>query len=270
MIYLVSVTSPATGQVEHLVLKLDRKRPKSSSDEVSRHQVVLSQSPPDFVRQHIPEMVYDRIETEDALAIFYAIAGHSLYNFRTLSKHHQQSQLEILFSATNQYLLDEWNANLIFEAVDHPQTLLKRWLGFRLDLGQNIEGFLREACRIYPDYPGFIIQGNIFPNPLALCPQPGPLGIRFGRATLMVGLQHGDLNTGNILASFSQGGENLEGYYLIDFALFKEHMPLLYDQRYLEMSFLAHALSQTSMTSVIELVDRMAEDIMLGALSSSP
>jgi hypothetical protein len=263
-IYLVSVASSSTSQVEHLILKLDRKRPMATSDEVTRHQTARNQSPPDFARQHIPEMVYEPAEAEDALAIFYAIAGHSLYNFRTLSKHRRQSQLETLFSATNHYLLDEWNATLSFEPVDHPQALLKRWLGFRLNPGQKIEGFLRQVCRVHPDNPGFIIQGNVFPNPLLYARSPEPWGsVRLGDA--IVGLQHGDLNTNNILANFSLDGEDLEGYYLIDFALFKEHMPLLYDQRYLEMSFLVHAMSQTSMTSVIDLVGRLAEHDILEA-----
>ena len=38
IIYLVSVASTDAGGVEHLVLKLDRKRPLSTSDEVTRHQ----------------------------------------------------------------------------------------------------------------------------------------------------------------------------------------------------------------------------------------
>lgn len=263
-IYLVSVASPAADQVEHLILKLDRKRHMATSDEVSRHQTARSKSPPNFAQQHIPEMVYEPVEAEDALAIFYAIAGHSLHNFRTLSKHRRQSRLETLFSATNHYLLAEWNANLAFEPVDHPQALLKRWLGFRLNPGQKIEGFLREVCRIHPDKPGFIIQGNIFPNPLFYARNPEPWGqVRSGDA--IVGLQHSDLNANNILANFTRQGDELEGYYLIDFALFKENMPLLYDQRYLEMSFLVHAMSQTSMTSVIDLVDRLAEHDILEA-----
>jgi predicted ATPase/Tfp pilus assembly protein PilF len=262
VIYLVSVVSSDTGRVEHLVLKLDRKRPMSTSDEVTRHQAARDKSPAGFAQQHIPEMVYEPAEAEDALAIFYAIAGHSLHNFRTLSKHRRQSRLETLFSATNHYLLDAWNANLDFEPVDHPQALLKRWLGFRLNPGQKIEGFLREVCQVRPDKAGFIVQGNIFPNPLYYARNPEPWRpVR--SADAMVGLQHSDLNTNNILANFARDGETLEGYYLIDFALFKENMPLLYDQRYLEMSYLVHAMSNASSTSVIDLVVRLAEHDVL-------
>ena len=258
MVFLVSVSFHNPERVEHFILKLDRKNEKSQSDEIRRHEVAVRQSPPDFAAQHLAQMAFDRLEVDGILAIFYSIAGHSLLNFRTLSKYQRQSQLETLFCATNHYLLDEWNANLAFESVEHPQALLKRWLGFRLNPGQKIEGFLREVCRINPDNPGFIIQGDIFPNPLAYARHSGLWGsVRPG--DVMVGLQHGDLNTNNILANFSRGGDDLEGYYLIDFALFKDNMPLLYDQRYLEMSFLVHAMSQTSMASVINLVDRLAE-----------
>ncbi len=261
-IYLVSVSSPDSRRVEHLILKVDRKRPVSSSDEIDRHQMVISESPADFVRQHIPEMVYARVEDENALVIFYAIAGHSLRNFRTLSSHHRQSQLETLFTITNQVLLDEWNIDQVFEQVDHPQTLLKRWLGFRLNPDQKIENFLRDVCRLHPDTAGFIIQGNIYPNPLYYARNTEPWGpVRPGDA--MVGLQHSDLNTNNILANFSRQGDELEGYYLIDFALFKEDMPLLYDQRYLEMSYLVHAISGGSYASVIDLIARLAEHDIL-------
>jgi predicted ATPase/Tfp pilus assembly protein PilF len=263
-IYLVSVTSLDSGTVEHLILKLDRIRPMAKSDEITRHRLAQEKSPPAFARQHIPDLVYERVEKDNILAIFYAIAGQSLHKFRTLSRHRRQSQLETLFSTTNRYLLDEWNAGMSIEQVDHPQLLLKRWLGFRLDPGQKIESFLRQECQIRPDVPGFIIQGIVTPNPLYYAREPEPWGVvRPGDA--IVGLQHSDLNTNNILAKYSPQGDTLEGYYLIDFALFKENMPLLYDQRYLEMSFLAHIISGGSISSVIDLITRLGEQEVLDA-----
>jgi predicted ATPase/Tfp pilus assembly protein PilF len=264
VIYLVSVVSLDSNRMEHLVLKLDRKRAFSKSDEITRHRLVLSKSPSGFSRLHIPEIKYERVETQDAIAIFYAIAGQSLYQFRTLSKYRKQRQIENLFKATNHYLLDEWNAGQEFERVDHPQALLKRWLGFRLQPGQKIEAFLREVCQIHPDVPGFIIQGNIFPNPLLYARDPEAWGPARGMDAI-IGLQHSDLNTNNILARFSRQGEEIEGYYLIDFALFKENIPLLYDQRYLEMSYLTHAISKGSVTSVIDLITCLANHDILDA-----
>ena len=64
VIYLVSVASPDSGRVEHLVLKLDRKRPLSTSDEVTRHQAAQEKSPAGFAQQHIPDIVYEPAEAE--------------------------------------------------------------------------------------------------------------------------------------------------------------------------------------------------------------
>jgi predicted ATPase/Tfp pilus assembly protein PilF len=262
IIYLVRVASTDSNKVQHLVMKLDRKRPMSSSDEISRHKAVQENSPPQFAKSHIPDMAYERVESGEALAIFYAIAGQSLHSYRTLSSYRRQSRIESLFSLTNRVLLDDWNAGLTFEQLDHPQELIKRWLGFRLDPGQKIETFVREICRLSPDIPGFIAQGNILPNPLRYARDPEIWGeTRPGDA--MVGLQHSDLNTNNILAKFSRQHDELEGYFLIDFALYKENMPLLYDQRYLEMSYLVHSISEGSADSVMNLICRYGEHDIL-------
>jgi predicted ATPase len=264
IIYLVRVAIVESGNVEHLILKLDHKRPMSSSDEASRHKTVLQKSPPEFVNLHIPTIAYDQVEAENALAIFYSIAGQSLHNFRTLSSYRRQSRIESLFSATYHYLLNEWNSDLTIETIDHPQNLLKRWLGFRLEPNQKIESFVVEVCHLPANIPGFIVQGNILPNPLLYSRNKEAWSpIRSGDA--IVGLQHNDLNTNNILAKFSRKGDRLEGFYLIDFALFKENMPLLYDQRYLEMSYLVHSISKGAYSSVIDLINRFSEHDILEA-----
>ena len=116
MVFLVSVSFQNPERIEHLVLKLDRKNEKSQSDEILRHDAAVRQSPPNFAAQHLAQMAFDRLELDGILAIFYSIAGHSLRNFRTLSKYQRQSQLETLIAATNHYLLDEWNASLSFES----------------------------------------------------------------------------------------------------------------------------------------------------------
>jgi hypothetical protein len=76
---------------------------------------------------------------------------------------------------------------------------------------------------------------------------------------IATGMIHGDLNTNNILVKFAENAQAIEGYYLIDFALFKQDMPLLYDQRYLEMSYLMLALSQVPFAKLAELLTLMAE-----------
>jgi predicted ATPase len=262
MIYLVRVASSDAKSVEHLILKLDRKKSKSASDEITRHKAVLENSPTGFPSAHIPNLAYERVESEEALAIFYDIAGQSLHNYRTLSSYRHQSRIEKLFAETNRILLDEWNAGLHFEQYEHPQQLLKRWLGFRLDAGQNIEKFVQSVCRLSPSVRGMIVRENLYPNPLWYARQPDLWGkVRPGDS--IVGLQHSDLNTNNILASFSRHPDELEGYYLIDFALFKEDMPLLYDQRYLEMSYLVNAMSRGASEGVIDLINRYGDHVIL-------
>jgi len=258
LIYLVSVASEAGGPVKHLILKLDRKSKNARSDEVSRHATVQSKSPPEFVRDHLADLPFERVELDGAIAIFYSIAGQSLQSFRPLSHYGQQQQLETIFTATQRYVLTEWNAALTFEQAVQPQALLTRWLGFRLDPGAPSERFIREVCGADPDRPGFLLQSSVFPNPLWYARHPEAWG-KTRPIDALVGLQHGDLNVNNILVKFSTDAQELTGYYLIDFALFKDQMPLLYDQRYLEMSYLLQAITQVSFAKTADLILRLAE-----------
>lgn len=258
ILYLVSVSWQGSSRLEHLVLKLDRKSGKSKSDEITRHQAALSKSPPDFARQHLAQMAFERVEHENAVAIFYAIAGQSLRDYLPLSAYQRQSQLETIFAATNHYLLAEWNAGARFEPALHPRLLLEKWLGFRLEAGGNIESFLQKTCHIPPDTPGLLINAEVYPNPLAYARLPEYWGSP-RPIDVLAGFIHGDLNTNNILAKFSPNAAELEGYYLIDFALLKEHLPLLYDQRYLEMSYLMLSLGRVPLARWVELVERLAQ-----------
>jgi len=257
MVYLVSVTYLDSQKVEHFILKLDRKSPKARTDELARHVSVQNKSPAEFGRNHLATLAFERLEADGAIAIFYSIAGQSLQSFRPLSNFGQQQQLETIFSATNQYLLAEWNASPTFTSLP-PQELLEKWLGFRLGEGAPIESFIRQVCQAEPDRPGFLIQSNVYPNPLWYARQreawrdPRPIDA-------ILGLQHGDLNTNNILVKFSPDQRELTGYYLIDFALFKDEMPLLYDLRYLEMSYLTLAMSQVSLARTVELILQVTE-----------
>jgi predicted ATPase len=257
VVYLVSVSFNETKRVEHCILKLDRKGKNAKSDEVTRHNIVMSKATPEFAREHIAELVFDKIEHEGAIAIFYRIAGQSLLKYLPLSKYERQNQLKALFTQTNTVLLDEWNGNAHFEQAIHPQKVLHTWLGFRLDAGGNIERFLQETCGVNPDVTGLLINGHVFPNPLLFARKAESWG-RARAIDVATGFIHGDLNTNNILVKFADDKESLDGYYLIDFALFKENMPLFYDQRYLEMSYLMHAMSQISFAKCVSFLTLLA------------
>jgi predicted ATPase len=256
VVYLVSVSNNETKRVEHCILKVDRKGKSAKLDEVTRHNTVMAASTPEFARNHIAELVFDRVEREGAIAIFYRIAGQSLLKYRPLSNYERQSQLRTIFSETDKILLTEWNSDPAFEAV-HPQKILQKWLGFRLDTGGNIERFLQDTCHVRPDIAGLLINGHVFPNPLSYARKPEQWG-NTRSIDIASGFIHGDLNTNNILVKFSEDKESLEGYYLIDFALFKDRMPLFYDQRYLEMSYLTQAISRISFAKCIDFLTLLA------------
>ena len=257
VVYLVSVSSTETRRVEHCILKLDRKGKSAKSDEITRHNTVMNKSTPEFARDHIAELVFDRVEHEGVIAIFYRIAGQSLLKYRPLSNYERQSQLKTIFTQTNSILLTEWNINAAFEQAVHPQKVLEKWLGFRLDAGGNIERYIRETCGVDPDASGLLINGHVFPNPLLHARKPEAWG-KVRAMDVATGFIHGDLNANNILVKFADDKEALEGYYLIDFALFKENMPLLYDQRYLEMSYLMHTMSQVSFAKCVNFLTLLA------------
>ena len=257
VVYLVSVSANETKRVEHCILKLDRKRKNSKSDEVTRHNTATNNSTPEFARTHIPDLAFDRVENEGAIAIFYRIAGQSLLKYLPLSKYERQSQLKTIFVQTNTVLMDEWNGSAIFEQAVHPQKVLQNWLSFRLDAGCNIEHFLQETRDVNPDVTGLLINGHVFPNPLLHARKAESWG-KVRAIDISTGFIHGDLNTNNILVKFTDDRETLEGYYLIDFALFKENMPLLYDQRYLEMSYLMLAMSQVSFAKYVNFLALLA------------
>jgi predicted ATPase len=261
-LYLVSVSSPESRHVQHLVLKLDHKGTKSRVDEVDRHTAAAGEAPADFARNHIARLAFDRVELEGSVAIFYTIAGQSLHDYRSLASYQQQSKLEKIFSTTNDVLLGGWNAGLTVEQAVHPQKLLARWLGYRLQPGGNIERFLQDACGIAPNTAGLLIRGHVFPNPLVYA-REGHLWGGIRPIDVLVGFQHGDLNIGNILVRFQEDDVGLTGYFLIDFALFKAQMPLLYDQRYLEMSYLVRELSRVPLAEWVDLASRFAEQDIL-------
>ncbi len=260
-LFLVSVTNPDTNQVRHLILKLDRKSKKSKSDELERHSMAFRQAPLEFARSHIADLAFDRIEHNESVAIFYSIAGQSLHHYKSLASYQEQNKLEKIFCMTNNLLTAEWNSDARFEKAIQPQKTLSDWLGYRLQPGGNIEHFMENTCNIIQGTTGIIIQGNIFPNPL-IYSRKAELWKEARPIDVITGFQHGDLNIGNILVKFGDNNE-IAGYYLIDFALFKAGMPLFYDLRYLEVSYLIRELSRVSLPKWIDMITRFAEKDIL-------
>jgi predicted ATPase len=252
LLYLVSVCVGDFRHVQHFVVKFDRLNERAKPTEIERHRLALSQAPTVFAEQNMAKLAHE-VEHEGATALFYTIAGQSLQRFRTLASHERQSRLQALFGATGDHLLRDWNAEAAFEQALHPQKLLEKWLGYRLKPDGHIGSFLKDVFLIDPHTEGFLVQGQIFPNPLSYGSDPG----RWKDARpidVLTGFQHGDLNIGNILARFADDSEQLTGYFLIDFALYKPRMPLLYDLCYLELSYLIRELDRASLQRWVSLV----------------
>ena len=251
-VYLVSVSTGDPQQIQHLVIKFDHVNQKAKQTEIERHHQAVSQAPANFASQHIPELAYE-VEDQGAVALFYTIAGQSLQRYRTLASLESQRMLEVLFKATNNHLLNGWNAGASFEQALHPQKLLGKWLGYRLKPEGQIGSFLNDTFNINPHIEGFVIQGQIYPNPLAYGIDADRWGTTRG-LDILTGFQHGDLNIGNILAMFASESAELLGYFLIDFALYKSDMPLLYDQRYLELSYLIRELERVPLDTWVDFI----------------
>ena len=257
-LFLVSISFLQTNKVKHLILKLDRKSKKSKMDELERHSIAFKQAPPEFASNHVADLEFDRIELDESVAIFYSIAGQSLHHYKSLASYQQQNKLENILSTTNNLLLRDWNKESKIEKAVHPQKIINNWLGYRLQPGGNIEKFMEDICSVSCDIAGLMIQGHVFPNPLVYS-RKVELWDKVRPIDTIVGFQHGDLNIGNILTKFNESENEITGYYLIDFALFKSEMPLFYDLRYLEVSYLIRELSRVSLPKWVEMVTRFTE-----------
>ena len=251
-LYLVSAFIGDSQHVEHFIVKFDHASETTRQTEKERHRHALSQAPAGFAAKNMAKLAYE-IEHGGAIALFYTVAGQSLQHFRPLAALERQSRLEKLFGATNKYLLEEWNVAAVFEQALHPQKLLEKWLGYRLKAEGQIGAFIKNIFHLDPNIEGFLIQGQVFPNPFIY----GLDATRWQKTRpidILTGFQHGDLNIANILAKFAEDSAELEGYFLIDFALYKPQMPLLYDQSYLETSYLIRELNRAAFQKWVSLV----------------
>lgn len=165
-LYLVSASTGSLQNIRHFVLKLDRVNTRASQTEIERHRLAMDQAPRSFAAEHIPQLAFE-VQHEGAVALFYAVAGQSLQRFRTLASLESQSQLEMLFAATCDHLLRGWNSESVFQRATHPKELLEKWLGYRLKRNGNIGSLLEDTLLLPPDTEGFLIQGQVFPNPLS-------------------------------------------------------------------------------------------------------
>lgn len=257
LLYLVAVTS-VTGIVGHFILKLDHQSHHTIDTENTRYAAAMQKMTREFYETHMVTMPFRPAAVSGTTATLYTIAGDTLQRYRPVSSYSQQQELEIIFNKVTEGLLHEWNNHLAF-ALTHPQQILQNWLRHRTSRDtSNIDKFLQEDCGTDPDVPRWIAEDYVLPNPLLYVREADRWG---ERASLNAarGTSHGDLNTSNVLVRFSRDQQELENFYLIDFAMFEEHSYLFYDNAYLEVSYLVGQVNQTSVASWVKFVTQLAK-----------
>jgi len=236
LVYTADITTERfAGQA---ILKLDRSIQSiwNESHEAERHRRAV-ETAPDFAADHLPQLLHSLHKGKQIASLSTIAAGGLEYVSAWFDCPHER-QLSVARRASGE-MLDGWNRNYrIADGMQMPETLLRKWLGYRIDPEEGrIFRFVTEKCGLSPEEPSFVFEGHWHPNPLAfaagLYPVPDHLRLRAA-----IGNQHGDLHGHNLLVG---GGAAEPHYYLIDLAMYEEDQYLLFDHAYLELSYLLRA-----------------------------
>lgn len=225
--------------------------------EAERHKLAYARDTK-FTEEHIPRLI-DSVEFGGQVALLYGIAGDSLENSLALNRLDAFKQ-QITTAALSSDLLRAWNRSYSTE-LHTAQSLLKQWLGYRLEPSQGgrILDFLDRECKIDPMCSGFIIGGETYPNPYYFALASGELNVEHIAA---FGGIHGDLHARNVIAHISSNPR--PRYHVIDFALYHNNAPLFYDHAYLEFSILIEKRSACGLErflSILKSIDIIGQDV---------
>lgn len=237
LVYTADITTERfAGQA---ILKLDRSIQSiwNESNEAERHRRAV-EAAPDFAAEHLPQLLHSLHKDEQIASLSTIAAGGLEYVSAWFDCPHER-QLSVARQASGE-MLGGWNRNYrIADGMQTPETLLRKWLGYRIDRDEGrIFRFVTEKCGLSPEEPSFVFEGHWHPNPLAfaLGTYPVPDHLRLRAA---IGNQHGDLHGHNLLVG---GGAGVEPhYYLIDLAMYEADQFLFFDHAYLELSYLLRA-----------------------------
>ena len=211
------------------------------------HAEALSSSPMEFAHQHLTDMPFDPIESDDKWRIlFQSIAGDSLRRVRPLESVLHDEQLPELIATIARILLNEWNAEFETRRVK-PQALLKGELGTKAERNgplarfsqeQSIESkhwlrFAGDPATIVPNAIEWSLKADIWP---ADTPSSW---IHFGNV-------HGDLHPGNVLIRVDPNPE-AERFRLIDMSCYSADGSIARDFVHIGLSVLNEYFLDTSM-----------------------
>lgn len=242
-VYIVDVSVPermsyaatSTAPNGHFILKLIPPSPWSADDasEAARHLAVFELAP-EFARTHLPDLIH-QVEVDGRSAILYRGASPRLLTLLS-SADLSAADLRRTMEALSYDLLVSLNTNYEVIPSAEARSAFEPWLSYRLDPQQapRLREFIAAETQ---GQSQFILGDRVLLNPIHITSSATDL------TTLFVGLRHGDLHLGNILAT--TGGR----YSVIDWAL-SDRAPLFFDHSYLELSLL------------IELVDHSPNRIL--------
>lgn len=219
------------------ILKIDEKADEwGEPTEADRHRKATEwDKSGQFAKKHIPKLQHS-FEQGKMLLMVYDIAG--LSQLRLSSYQHLGSGVHAACCGlVSTSLLTDLNADYKTESTVSARQSLVAWLGYRLDpvQGKRLADF---AIVRTLNKPAFTEAGRIYLNPLWVCHAPALAADT--SCTRFLGLQHGDLHTGNLF--FDRLDPEGNPFSIIDWALSRE-CPLFFDQAYFEVSLLLRELS---------------------------
>lgn len=225
-------TDPAlrSGQ---FVLKLDKRKKEWPDEpiELERHRRAETwDKSGEFARRHIPKL-WHSYEDGDSIAMLYDVAGLSQLRLASYDQLGSGAHAACC-NLVSRSLLSELNGAHEVESGLSARRSLEDWLGYRLDAA--------ECERVYEfaesqtlGKRAFAQAGMVYLNPLWVCNANVLADDK--TCTRFMGLQHGDLHTGNIF--FDRTNIVESPFWVIDWALSRPG-PLFFDHAYFELSLL--------------------------------
>jgi len=219
----------------------------SIAREIDRHRAVMEIP---SVSPSAPKLSLTYNEGERH-ALLMEIPGHALIEVEPLARCRGNEQ-QVNIQNTCELILKVWNKDAcVSPTLRNFQEILRDWLGGRrCGPDSPLVHLLSEHLRLDPECLGFIYNQKVYPNPLALCSQVGPLSDH--QAAPVMGFVHGDFHGFNVLV---RGERRAASRHVIDFAYFETNKPLFFDQSYLELSLLLNARESASFRRWHDLID---------------
>ncbi|MEM7464677.1 MAG: hypothetical protein AAF362_18560, partial [Pseudomonadota bacterium] len=242
LVYLADVTSENyAGQA---ILKLDQAPDPEQQEksEADRH-IQAAEAEPDFAERHLPKVVYTAHDGK-SLAILSTVAARGLEFVVPWELCDHDRQVDVA-KRLSRALLEDWNRSApLASGLQSPQTLLRGWLGHRLDAKYGrLRSDVAEILDLSPEEPSFLFEGQWYPNPIAFAIASLEADDQL-KLRALIGHIHGDLNGFNVLVG--KTGANRDQYFLIDMAFYETRQYLFFDHAYFSLSYLLGARSQTS------------------------